>query len=57
MDDMQHGERLVSAADAVARALERHSRSMIKIAKFFGDKPGRVYARNLKLVAAYRAAR
>jgi hypothetical protein len=44
-------------ADAIARALERHCKSMIKVAKIFGDNPGRTYARNLKLIAAYRAAR
>lgn len=42
-------------ADAMARALERECRSMVEIAKFFGEKPGRGYVRNLKLIAKYRA--
>lgn len=46
-----------TTADAMARALERHSRSMIRVAKFSGHKPGRAYIRNLRLIAAYRAAK
>lgn len=43
-------------ASAIADALERDSLAMIEVAKAFGEKPQRDYARNLKLVAKYRAA-